>query len=128
MGVARTVYIKRAVSRVCLLLLIHILPPLDQLQQSIANGETTKPMGNIPYRCQRVGMGQLVSRLLVRNGSVRFGSRIDSGCHSQTVALRGSAFGAFAEEVNNSSAIQTFAPGHAFFSDTILLCSPLRGR
>ena len=73
-------------------------------------------------------MGQLVSRLLVRNGSVRFGSRIDGGCHSQMVVPRGSTFGAFAEEVTNSSTIQTFAPGHAFLSDTIFLSSPLRGR
>jgi len=85
-------------------------------------------MGNVPYRCQPVGMGQLVFRLLVRNGSVRFGSRIDGGCYSQTAVPRGSVFGAFAEEVTNSSAIQAFALGHAFLSDTIFLSSPLRGR
>ena len=101
---------------------------MDQLQQAIANGETTKPMGNIPYQCQPDGMGQLVFRLLVRNGSVRFGSRIDSGCQSQTAVPRGSAFGAFAEEVTNSSAIQTFGLGHAFLSATIFVGSPLRGR
>jgi len=85
-------------------------------------------MGNVRYQCQPVGMGQLVFQLLVRNGSVRFGSRIDGGCHSQTAVPRGSAFGAFMEEVTNCSAIQTFAPGHVFLSDTIFLSSPLRGR
>jgi len=64
-------------------------------------------------------MGQLVFRLLFQNGSVRFGSRIDGGCHSQMAVPIGSTFGAFAEEVTNSSAIQTFALGHAFLSDTI---------
>jgi len=85
-------------------------------------------MGNVPSRYQPVGMGQLVFRRLVRNSSVRFSSRIDSGCHSPTVVARGSAFGAFAEEVTNSSAIQTFAPGHTFLSDTIFLSSPLHGQ
>jgi len=37
-------------------------------------------------------------------------------------------FGVFAEEVTNSSAIQTFALGHAFLSDKIFLSSPLHGR
>ena len=85
-------------------------------------------MGNVPYLCQPVGMGQLVLRLLVRNSSVRFSSRIDGGCHSQTAVPRGSVFGALTEEVTNSSAIQAFAPGHTFLSDTIFLSSPLRGR
>jgi len=85
-------------------------------------------MGNIPYWCQPVGMRQLVFRLLVRNGSVRFGSRIDGDCHSQMAVPQGSAFRAFAEEVTNSSAIQTFAPGHVFLSDTIFHSSPLCGR
>ena len=84
-------------------------------------------MENVPYWCQPVGMGQLVFQLLVRNGSVRFSSRIDSGCHSQTVVSRGSVFGAFTEEVTNSSAIQAFAPGHTFLSDTIFLSSSLCG-
>jgi len=84
-------------------------------------------MGNVPYRCQPVGMGLLVFRLLIRNGSVRLGSHIHGGCHSQMVVPRGSAFGAFAEEVTNTSSIQTFAPGYAFLSDTIFLSSPLHG-
>ena len=85
-------------------------------------------MGNVPYRCQPVGMGQLVFRLLVWKGSIKFGSRIDGGCHSQMAVPRGSVFGAFTEEVTNSSAIQAFTPDHAFLSDTIFLSSPLRGR
>jgi len=73
-------------------------------------------------------MEQLVFRLLVWNGIVTFGSRIYGGCHSQMAVLRGSMFGAFAEEVTNSSAIQTFIPGHAFLSNTIFLSSPLCGQ
>jgi len=84
-------------------------------------------MGKVPYRYQPVGMGQLVFRLLIRIGSIRFGSHIDGGFDSQMVVPRVSAFWAFAEEVTNNSAIQAFALGHSFLSDTILLGSSLRG-
>jgi len=66
-------------------------------------------------------MGQLVFRLLIWNNSIRFGSRIAGGCHSQMAVPRGCTFRAFTEEVTDSSAIKAFALSHTFLSDTILL-------